>query len=117
MHAPPLLPPPLVNTHRPYPFEQRAAWINLTNCVSESVLERCGIPLGAKVLAGSSAAEQEEEEKVIGSARSTGSSSIPTLSLSSSAAVVGMELVPHFPHVGRVAHFCELPVKNRVSVL
>eukprot|EP00904_Undaria_pinnatifida_P000491 jgi/Undpi1/10442/HiC_scaffold_29.g12892.m1 len=41
-------------------MDQRAPWLNLTNCMTDSVLERCGVPIGAKVLAGSSAAEEGE---------------------------------------------------------
>lgn len=28
------------SSNRPHPFEQLAAWLNLTNCITDSVLER-----------------------------------------------------------------------------
>ncbi|CAM9816234.1 unnamed protein product [Ascophyllum nodosum] len=75
----------------PYPFDQRASWVNLTNYLSEAVLVRCGIPLGTKVLAGSSAADTDSGRE---GGRGVESST---------------EVVPHFPHVGRVARYSEVP--------
>lgn len=105
--APPL--PPYVRPafpFRPYPFDQRAAWLNLTNCVTDPVLERCGVPVGAKVLAGSSAAEAGE----LGGTAEGDESGV---SEGGGGAGSGMDIVPHFPHVGRVARFCHVPVRRR----
>ena len=67
--------------------------MNLTNYLSEAVLERCEIPLGTKVLAGSSAAGTDSGRE---GGRGVESST---------------EVVPHFPHVGRVARYSEVPVR------
>ncbi|CAM9928804.1 unnamed protein product [Ectocarpus fasciculatus] len=101
----------------PHPFEQQAAWLNLTNCVTDSVLERCGVPIGAKVLAGSSAAEPGEpggddvppgggveEAKGEGSGGGNGGRMG-----NAAAGIAGRQIVPHFPHVGRVARYCQVP--------
>ncbi|CAM9741404.1 unnamed protein product [Ectocarpus sp. 6 AP-2014] len=110
----------------PHPFEQQAAWLNLTNCVTDSVLERCGVPAGAKVLAGSSAAEPGEpggegvpsgrgveESKGDGGSGGRQRGSRRGMGAAASAAgMAGRQIVPHFPHVGRVARYCEVPVRG-----
>lgn len=80
--------------------------MNLTNCVTESVLKRCGVPIGAKVLAGSSAAEPGEPG---GEDDASGQSPGFAGGVAGGGAE-GMEVVPHFQHVGRVARFSDLPV-------
>eukprot|EP00903_Cladosiphon_okamuranus_P013254 g12359.t1 len=104
----------------PHPFDQLAAWLNLTNCITDSVLERCGVPVGAKVLAGSSSAETGEAGAEPSNAdgdvhgvgdggaakgkKGKGRRGTATATVGS-----GKELVPHFPHIGRVARYCEVP--------
>ncbi|CAM9872224.1 unnamed protein product, partial [Ectocarpus sp. 4 AP-2014] len=106
----------------PHPFEQQAAWLNLTNCVTDSVLERCGVPVGAKVLAGSSAAEPGEPggegvpsgggvevSKGDGGSGGRQRERRQGVGTAASAGMAGRQIVPHFPHVGRVARYCEVP--------
>lgn len=89
---------------------------------------RCGVPVGAKVLAGSSAAEPGEpgsepfdadgdagdggavEGKGNRSKRDRGRAGVAT-------AGSGREIVPHFPHIGRVARYREVPVSGFEDVL
>lgn len=77
--------------------------------MTDSVLERCGIPTGAKVLAGSSAAEPGEPG---GAPLKSSGSDVLDDDADTGGGVEGMEIVPHFPHLGRVAKFCDLPVSR-----
>eukprot|EP00752_Nemacystus_decipiens_P008371 g7483.t1 len=110
----------------PHPFEQLAAWLNLTNCITDSVLERCGVPVGAKVLAGSSAAEPGEPgsepiDAVVdagdgGAGQAKGNRGKRSKSGGAAATGSGTEIVPHFPHIGRVARYSEVPGRPPAGV-
>lgn len=78
--------------------------------------------MGAKVLAGSSAAEPGEpgsepsdtdadvdagDGGAVAGKRARGRGGAAT-----AAAGPGTEIVPHFPHIGRVARYCEVPVSG-----
>lgn len=92
-------------------------------------VNRCGVPVGAKVLAGSSAAEPGEpgadanadaDAEVAagndGTVEGKGNRGKRGRGRGGAAAAAGSvrstEIVPHFPHIGRVARYCEVPVSG-----
>jgi hypothetical protein len=70
--------------------EQGRLWRNLTNCVEEGTLARCGLKLGQRVLAG-----EWEEEK------------LPRAGLG--AGPHDGAVVPYFAGLGRAAQFTDVP--------
>lgn len=68
--------------------EQGKMWRNLTNCVDEGTLKRCGLRLGQRVLAG-----EWEEEKLPRAGGATNDGAV----------------VPYFAGLGRAAQFTDVP--------
>jgi A1 cistron-splicing factor AAR2 len=86
----------------PYPAEEAGMWINLSNCITQSVLSRCGVQPGAKISPGTDAGDSEQT--VTAAADTTAQSTSTT----TSAAVV-----PYFADLARVARFSTMSAPHQ----
>eukprot|EP00953_Heterococcus_sp_UTEX-ZZ885_P030313 16021-Heterococcus_DN1.PRE.5 len=87
----------------PYPAEEAGMWINLSNCITQSVLSRCGVQPGAKISPGTDAGDSEQ----------TVTAAADTTAQSTSTATTSAAVVPYFADLARVARFSTMSAPHQ----
>jgi A1 cistron-splicing factor AAR2 len=106
----------------PYPAEEAGMWINLSNCITQSVLSRCGVQPGAKISPGTDAGDSEQTVTAAAdtTAQSTSTDSEQTVTAaadttaqSTSTATTSAAVVPYFADLARVARFSTMSAPHQ----